>query len=430
MDALASHNGIALVRTGSERVRSNDTHFKFRPDSDFWYLTAFPEPDALALFLPNRNEGRFVLFVRPRDKMLEIWNGRRAGIEGAKELYGADEAYRIDELDEQLPKLLKGADTLYYRTGMDADFDRTLLTGLQKTHAKTRDGSRSPMTVVDPATLLHEMRLIKSADELAIMRHAAAITDRAHRAAMKALQEGVGEWAIEALVDGTFRAEGGWGPGYTTICAGGNNACVLHYTTNHMKVGDNDLLLLDAGCELEGYTADVTRTFPTSGRYTSAQKDLYQVVLDAQEKACAQAVVGNTFDSVHELATRTLVEGMVQLGLLKGKVDALIESGDSKKYTVHGTSHWLGIDVHDVGSRFEPSLNGSGSDKPASRVLAPGMVLTVEPGLYVDAEDTDAPEAFRGMGIRIEDDVAITADGHENLTGSIPKTIADVEAAC
>jgi len=425
LDSMGS--GIAVIRTGGERVRSRDTHYKFRPDSDFWYLTAFPEPDAIAVFAPDREEGRFVLFVRPRDLQLEIWNGRRAGVEGAKELYGADQAFSIDEFDAQLSGLLKGAETLHYRTGMDADFDRKLLSAVQSLHSKTRDGTCAPTIVVDPSSVLHEMRLRKSPEELNVMRRAAAITDKAHRAAMKALREGSGEWAIEAIVDATFRAEGGWGPGYTTICASGSNACVLHYTTNDMTVDAGECMLLDAGCELNGYTADVTRTFPASGTFTAAQRELYEVVLAAQEAGCAQAVSGNPFHSVHEVATRKLVEGLLEVGLLSGTVDELIESNTYSKYTVHRTSHWLGIDVHDVGAYYEP---GSENGSKRSRTLESGMVLTVEPGVYVAAEDEDAPERFRGIGIRIEDDVAITEDGHENLTGSIPKSIADVEAAC
>ncbi len=425
LDAMG--DGVAVVRTGPERVRSRDTHFKFRPDSDFWYLTAFPEPDAVAVFAPHRDEGRFVLFVRPRDPEQETWHGRRAGVEGARERFGADEAFPITELDERLPDLLKGAERLFYRSGMDPDFDRKLLGTLQDINAKSRDGTHAPMTVTDPSAILHEMRLHKSEEELAIMRRAAAVTDKAHRAAMQRLREGCGEWEIEAVVDGTFRAEGGWGPGYTTIAAGGDNACVLHYTTNDMVVKAGDCLLLDAGCEFDGYTADVTRTFPASGTFTGAQRELYQVVLDAQLAGCAQAVAGNSFLSVHETATRSLVEGLVAVGLLSGKVDDLLESGDFRKYTIHRTSHWLGIDVHDVGSYHEP---GTQNGSTRSRTLEPGMVLTVEPGVYVTADDESAPEAFRGLGIRIEDDVAITEGGHENLTASIPKTIEEVEAAC
>ncbi|MDG2148717.1 MAG: aminopeptidase P N-terminal domain-containing protein [Planctomycetota bacterium] len=420
-------SGIAIICTGGERVRSRDTHYKFRPDSDFWYLTAFPEPEAIAVFAPDRDEGQFVLFVRPRDLQLEIWNGRRAGVEGAKEIYGADQAFSIDEFDTQLPKLLKGAETLHYRTGMNADFDRKLLSAVQTLHAKTRDGARAPTAVVDPSSVLHEMRLYKSADELNVMRRAAEITDKAHRAAMKALRGGGGEWAIESIVDATFRAEGGWGPGYTTISAGGNNACVLHYTTNDMTVAAGDCLLLDAGCEFDGYTADVTRTFPASGTFSAAQRELYEVVLAAQEAGCAQAVAGNRFHSVHDVATRKLVEGLLDVGLVNGSVDELLESNAYSKYTVHRTSHWLGIDVHDVGAYYEPH---SGNGSPESRELQPGMVLTVEPGVYVASDDNEAPERFRGLGIRIEDDVAITEGGHDNLTGNIPKSISDVEAAC
>jgi Xaa-Pro aminopeptidase len=423
----AMEDGVAIFRTGGEQTRSRDTHFKFRPDSDFWYLTAFPEPDALAVLIPGRDEGRYVLFVRPRNIDQEIWNGRRAGVEGACELYGADEAYSIEELDEHLPQLLKGAHRMYYRTGLDLDFDRKLLSDLADMHARTRDGTQSPTTLTDPGTLLHEMRLKKSPDELAIMRRAASVTRDAHLAAMKALHGGIGEWEIEALVDGTFRAQGGSGPGYTTIAAGGSNACVLHYTTNAERVGEDDCLLLDAGCELDGYTADVTRTFPASGKFTAAQRELYEVVLAAQLAGCAHVQPGNTFLSVHDLTTRTLVQGMLDIGLITGTVDEQLESGDYRKYYMHRTSHWLGLDVHDVGTyHVASSTNGQHDSRP----LEPGMVLTIEPGLYVPADDEKAPERFRGIGIRIEDDVAVTADGNENLTESIPKLIDDVEAAC
>jgi len=425
----AMEGGIAVVRTHRETTRSRDTHYKFRPDSDFWYLTAFPEPDAIAVFAPQRDEGRFILFVRPRDKEMEIWNGRRAGVDGAREVYGADQAFPIEEFETRLPELLKGQERLYYRTGLDAEADRRMLARLAEMNTKTRDGAFAPATLIDPSLILHEMRLHKSEAELGMLRRAAAITERAHRAAMKALDAGVGEWSIEALVDGTFRGEGGWGPGYTTICAGGANACVLHYTTNDRKVAQGELLLLDAGCEYGGYTADVTRAFPASGRFTPPQKALYEVVLAAQLAGCAQARPGNTFASVHEVTTRQLVEGLKSLGLLPAKesVDEALQSQSYRRYYMHRTSHWLGLDVHDVGS-YHGALNGS-KERP-SRQLEPGMVLTVEPGLYVAPDDEQAPVEFRGLGIRIEDDVAITANGHENLTGSIPKTVAEVEAAC
>ncbi|MFT7463340.1 MAG: Xaa-Pro aminopeptidase [Pseudohongiellaceae bacterium] len=414
--------GVAVFCTGPEQVRSRDTHFKFRPDSDFWYLTAFPEPDAVVVLRPGRDEGRFVLFVRPRDPELETWHGRRAGVLGAAELYGADEAYSIDELDEQLPKLLKGASSLTYSTGHDTAFDTRVLAILRQMNERTRDGVLGPVEVRDPAPVLHEMRLHKKTDELELMRRAAAVTDTAHRAAMKTLAPGVREYEIEAVVDGAFRAAGGWGPGYTTICASGDNANVLHYTTNDMEVQDGDLLLLDAGCEIEGYTADVTRTFPANGRFSDAQRELYEVVLAAELAGIEAVRPGNSFNDVHESSLRCLLAGMIELKILSGTVDAAMKSGSYKPWFMHKTSHWLGLDVHDVGLY----MNGKGDSRP----LAEGMILTVEPGLYFPADDDTAPERYRGIGIRIEDDILVTADGHENLTAAIPKTIAEVEAAC
>jgi len=414
--------GVAVFRTGPEQTRSRDTHFKFRPDSDFWYLTAFPEPDAVVVLRPGREDGAYVLFVRPRDPELETWHGRRAGVAGAQELYGADQAYPIDELEAKLPGLLKGASSLTYATGHDTAFDAQLLGALRQMNERTRDGVLGPVEVRDPAPALHELRLHKQADELTLMRKAAAVTDTAHRAAMKTLSPGVFEYEIEAVVDGAFRAAGGWGPGYTTICAGGDNANVLHYTTNDMVVNDGDLLLLDAGCEIDGYTADVTRTFPANGRFSDAQRELYEVVLAAELAGIAKVGPGSTFDDVHDTSLRCLVAGMIELEILKGTVDEALEAESYRPWFMHRTSHWLGLDVHDVGLYKD----GDGNSRP----LEEGMILTVEPGLYIPADDETVPERFRGMGIRIEDDVLVTAAGHENLTAAIPKTIAEIEAAC
>ncbi|MGQ0554125.1 MAG: aminopeptidase P N-terminal domain-containing protein [Planctomycetota bacterium] len=414
---------VAVFPAGSERLRSRDTHFRFRPDSDFWYLTGFAEPDAVAVLRPEADSERFVLFVRPRDPEMEVWNGRRAGVEGARELYGADAAFPIEALDTELPRLLKGSQALHYTTGLDPDFDRKILSWLREMHARTRDGVRFPAQLVAPGALLHEQRLIKSADEVAVLRRAAAITNDAHRAAMTNVREGQGEFEIEALVDGTFRRGGGWGPGYLSICASGKNATILHYNTNQEHVGRGDLVLLDAGCEVEAYTADVTRCFPANGRFSAPQRELYEVVLAAQLAAIAQVRPGQSFLSVHEVAVRKLVEGLLALELLpqaEGGLDAVIASGSFRRYYMHRTSHWLGLDVHDVGAYFEP-------DK-SSRLLRPGMVLTVEPGLYVAADDERAPERFRGLGVRIEDDVLVTAGGHDVLTAAIPKTVAEIEA--
>jgi len=417
MDAMSG--GAAILPTGGEKVRNRDAHYPFRPDSDFWYLTAFAEADAVAVLRPDADEERFVLFVRPKDPLAETWTGRRAGIEGAKESYGADAAYPIESIDTELPRLLRGAARLYYSTGNNADRDRKILGWAHSMYTQTRDGVTGPVEIVEPGTLLHELRLRKSDEELSVMRHAAAITDDAHRAAMAGLREGMHEYEIEALVNATFRSAGGWGPGYASICAAGENATVLHYTTNAMKVGKDELMLLDAGCEVDGYTADVTRCFPASGRFTDAQRELYEVVLAAQIAGCEQAAPGNGFHSVHDVTTARLIEGMIDIGMLTGSVEEALESESYKRWYMHRSGHWLGLDVHDVGSYYS---NGG------SRPLEPGMVLTVEPGIYVSGDDSEAPERFRGLGIRIEDDVLVTADGHENLTAAIPKSIDEVEA--
>ncbi len=432
----AGGGGVAIFRTGPEKVRNRDVHFPFRPDSDFWYLTAFPEPDAVAVLIaaPDGEDNgaassdRFVLFVRPKDPEMETWHGRRAGIDGATALYGADEAHSIDDLDAELPKLLRGAARLFYRTG-DAgseDFDRKLLSSLQQMYARTRDGVTGPATIVEPGTLLHEQRLVKTADEIAVLRRASVITVEGHRAVAAALNPGMYEYELEATVNGVFRRRGGWGPGYPSIVAGGDNATILHYTENDQPIADGALLLVDAGCEVDGYTADVTRCYPASGRFTDAQKALYEVVLEAELRGIGRVAPGNTFHSVHEEARRALIEGMLAIGLLTGSLDEVLEGGADQRFFMHKTSHWLGIDVHDVGKYW---TDGAEADK-TSRPLQAGMVLTVEPGLYIAADDETAPEEFRGIGIRIEDDVLVTADGHEVLTGDAPKTIADVEAAC
>jgi Xaa-Pro aminopeptidase len=421
----AMDGGVALFRAGPERIRNRDTHFRFRPDSDFWYLTGFREPDAVAVLLPHAEKDRYILFVRPRDPEMETWNGRRAGIEGARELYGADAAFPIGALDTELPKLLRGAKRLYFTTGHDADFDRKLLGWLHEMFMRSRDGLTGPPEIVEAGTVLHEQRLFKSAEEVAALRRCAELTNRGHRAAMGALREGVGEWELEALIDGAFRGGGGWGTGYPSIVAGGANATVLHYNTNNERVGKGACLLVDAGAEADGYTADVTRCAPASGRFSPPQRELYDLVLRAQLAALAEVRPGNTFVSVHDTATRVLIEGMLELGLLAGSVDEALASGSYKRCYMHRTSHWLGLDVHDVGTYFVTGPDGTRRSRP----LEPGMVLTVEPGLYVAADDESAPPRLRGIGIRIEDDVLVTAQGHDNLTRDIPKTVADVEAA-
>ncbi len=418
----AMDGGVAIVPAGGERVRNRDVHYRFRPESDFWYLTAFGEPDAIAVLRPHADRDRYVLFVRPSDPALEQWNGKRAGVDGARATYGADAAFPIEAFDAELPKLLRGCDKVHYATGADAALDQRVLGTLREAHVKTRDGVRLPRQIHVPGTLLHELRLRKSADEIAVLRRAAQLTDRAHRAAMSALRAGLGEWEIEALVEGAFRAGGGWGPGYPSICASGANATILHYNTNNERVPKGALMLLDAGGEVDGYTADVTRCFPESGHFSGAQRELYEIVLAANLAGIAQVAPGNTFASVHEAALKVLVAGLIDLELLSGSVEEQLASEAYRRWYMHRTSHWLGLDVHDVGSYHDAS--------GASRRLEPGMVLTVEPGLYVLPDDERAPERLRGLGVRIEDDVLVTETGREVLTAAIPKTIADVEAAC
>ena len=417
----AMHGGVAVHGTGPERVRSRDSHYRFRPDSDFWYLTGYPEPDAVAVLRPDAETERYVLFVRPRDPEKEVWNGRRAGVDGARTIYGADAAYPIETLDEHLPRLLRGSSRLHYATGLDVDFDRKLLGWLRDMHARTRDGITLPADLIHPSSVLHELRLFKSADEVAVLRRAAALTNDAHRAAMAGVHEGMGEYEIEALVEGAFRSGGGAGPGYLSICAAGNNATVLHYNTNNGRVGKGELVLLDAGCEVDGYTADVTRSFPATGRFSAPQREIYDAVLAAQLDGCRQVAPGNTFLSVHEVTLRRLVQGMIDLQLLTGSVEENLASREYLRYYMHRTSHWLGLDVHDVGAYYVAGQQ--------SRPLQPGMVLTVEPGIYVAADDERAPQRLRGIGVRIEDDLLVTPAGHEVLTAAIPKTVADVEGA-
>lgn len=416
----AMQGGVAVIGTGHEIIRNRDTHFRFRPDSDFWYLTGFREPDAVAVLRPEAEKERYVLFVRPRDPEMETWNGRRAGVEGAVKDLGADAAFPLSELEKELPRLLKGHEKLYHAAGRDAAFDTKLLGWLRDMHQRTRDGLRMPTQIVDLGSVLHELRLHKSEEELAVMRRAAALTNEGHRAAGRAVKPGLGEWEIEALVDGTFRRGGGWGPGYPSICASGANATILHYNTNEMRVREGDLLLIDAGCEVDGYTADVTRCYPSGARFSAPQQALYDLVLRAELAGIAQVKPGATFQSVHEAAVRVLVEGLVELELLPPGVDAAIESGAFRRWYMHRTSHWLGLDVHDVGTYYQADGR--------SRPLEPGMVLTVEPGLYVPAGDERAPERFRGLGVRIEDDVLVTRGGHEVLTAAIPKLPAELEA--
>jgi Xaa-Pro aminopeptidase len=419
LDRLAPDEAVLLFGA-AHHVRNGDSEYKYRPDSDVYWLTGWEDPEC-AVFLRPGDEP-FTLFVQPRDKEREVWTGYRAGPEGAREKFGADAAHPIGALEEHLPRLIQGVNTLHYAFGADHATDLVVLGAIRAgAKAARKNGLDVPETFHAPSKLLHELRLHKTPDELAVLREAAKLTARAHRAAMQKGRPGVGEHEIEALIDYTFRSGGGNGPGYTTIVAGGKNATVLHYVTNSEPLADGDLLLIDAGCEVSYYTADVTRTFPVGGRFSPAQRKVYEHVLAAQLAAIGTIKPGTPFKTVHDTTVRRLTEGMVALGLLKGEVDALIASEAYKKYYMHGTSHWLGLDVHDAGLYAR---------KGKSRPLEAGMVLTVEPGLYIAADDETAPPELRGIGVRIEDDVLVTAGGHEVLTAEIPKTVDEVEAAC
>ncbi|MFO7647949.1 Xaa-Pro aminopeptidase [Halomonas campaniensis] len=408
----------AVLLPGASLVtRSRDSEYPFRQDSDFHYLTGFPEPDALLLLLPGREEGESVLFCQDRNPLMEAWTGIRLGADGAVREHGVDQAFENAERDERLAALLDGRRTLYLPL---ADGEAMALADEVRSElaARVRHGARPPEALADVSPLLHEARLIKSEAELALLRHAAEISARAHRRAMHTARPGLTEYQLQAELEHEFRWQGGSGPAYASIVGSGANACVLHYIENRDALGDGELVLIDAGAEFDLYAGDITRTFPVSGRFGDAQRALYEVVLAVQERAVAAVRPGVTLAAIHEGVVRGLTEGLIGVGLLEGEVQARIDDESYRRFYLHSTSHWLGLDVHDVGG-----YRRDGEPRP----LAPGMVLTVEPGLYVPVED-DIPEAFRGIGIRIEDDVAVTADGHEVLTAGVPKRVDEIEA--
>jgi Xaa-Pro aminopeptidase len=418
-------NGTAIFRSAPMAVMHNDVEYNFRQDSDFFYLTGFNEPQAVAILAPHHPEHRFVLFVQPKDREKEVWSGYRCGIEAAKQQYGADEAYPITELDEKLPQYLEKADRIYYHLGRDRTFNNQILNhwqSLMRTYPKRGTG---PIAIEDTGPILHSIRLVKSQAELELMRKAADIAVEAHKHAMAFTQPGCYEYEVQAEIEFIFRRRGAMGPAYPSIVASGVNSCVLHYIENTRQMQDKDLLLVDAGCAYDYYNSDITRTWPVNGKFTPEQKLLYEIVLEAQKQAIAQVQPGNPHKQVHDTAVRVLTEGLVELGILKGEIDNLIQEEKYKPYYMHRTSHWLGLDVHDVG------VYQHGDDKP--QILQPGQVLTVEPGLYI-VPDTklaeDQPETdprWIGIGIRIEDDVLVTSTGHEVLTAAVPKEVADVE---
>jgi Xaa-Pro aminopeptidase len=412
-------NAIAIVPSAREKIRSRDTEYAFRQDSDFLYLTGFNEPDAVLVLLPGRELGECVLFCREKHPEKEIWDGHREGPEGVCKNYGAEDAFPIDDIDDILPGLIEGRKRVYYALGRDAAFDTRVMGWINSIRAKVRTGAVPPGEFIDLNHFLHDLRLYKSAAEQRVMRESCELAARAHVRAMEFCKPGLYEYQLEAEILHEFAMGGARHPAYNTIVGGGVNACVLHYISNNEKLKDGDLVLIDAGCEYQGYAADITRTFPVNGRFSAEQKRLYEIVLEAQAAAIACVRPGQHWNAPHEAAVSVITQGLLDCGLLEGELDALIESGAYKPFYMHRTGHWLGMDVHDVG---DYKVEGQW------RVLEPGMVLTVEPGIYVASNQTQVAKKWRGIGIRIEDDVLVTKDGCEVLTQSVPKTVSAIEA--
>lgn len=411
-------NGVAIFPSAPTTIRTNDTDYRYRQNSDLYYLTGFTEPETVCLLAPNHPEHKFVLFVRPRNEEKEIWEGRRVGPEGAKELLGADATYEIEKLDEELPKYLEKVDFIYYSLGNEQRFDQRIINLIKYFRSMRRRNGVGPYSVVDPTEILQEMRLIKTPEELELMRRSATIAAQAHLAAMKAVKVGMYEFEIEAIIEHHFRRSGANAPAYNSIVGTGANATILHYVENNCQIKDGDLLLVDAGAEYEHYCSDITRTYPANGRFSIEQKEIYEIVLAAQLAAIEKVRPGAAFDDVHQAALDVIVDGLFNLGLLSGERDKVIEEKQYQKFFMHRTSHWLGIDTHDVGKYKQ-------SDQ--SRILESGMILTVEPGIYIRPMD-DVPAKYHNIGIRIEDDVLVTEQGSEILTALVPKQINELEA--
>ena len=408
---------VAIVATAPMHTRNRDSEYLFRPDSDFYYLTGFSEPDAVLVLIPGRKEGAYVLFCRERDPEKETWTGRRAGTEGAKVNFGADESHCIDEFGDTLSALLENKHSVYYFVGQDGDFDAQIMESVGHVRAKARSGVSAPTRFISLEQPLHEMRLRKSSQEIATMRKAAKVAAEAHVRAMTTCQPGQHEYMLEAEMAYTFRRHNCL-PAYNFIVGGGENGCILHYNENDAVLRDGDLVLIDAGAEYGYYASDITRTFPVNGRFTTEQRALYELVLRAQLAAIEKIEPGRRWNEPHDAAVRTLTQGLIKLGLLKGTPAALIKEGAYRKFYMHRTGHWLGMDVHDVG---EYKQNNEW------RVFEPGMVLTVEPGLYIATNSENVDKKWWNIGIRIEDDVVVTKDGCEVLSSDAPKTVADIE---
>ena len=418
MEAIG-RNAIAIVRSQPERLRNGDAYHPFRQSSDVLYLTGFVEPECTLVLRPGAETDKVVMFVRPRDPELEVWDGRRAGLEGAKERYGADAAYNLSELDTRLAELVANVDDWHVGLGIDDELDALVARTIARLRRTEKKGQRPPRSIVDPRVALHELRLIKRPEELAALRKASAIASDAHIAAIRHGRPGVFEYELEAIINYQFRRRGGAGPGYATIVGAGENATILHYIENRCAIADGDLVLVDAGCEYDHYTSDITRTWPANGTFSAPQRRVYELVLATQLSAIEMARPGITLDEIHQACVRSLTEGMITLGLLEGSAEDRVKDLTYRKFYMHGTSHWLGLDVHDAGA-----YTRDGKPRP----LEAGMVITIEPGLYIAASAEGVPDALRGIGVRIEDDLLITDGAPEVLTAACPKSIGELEA--
>jgi len=414
--AQRMQHGVAVIATASEQLRNGDAHYPYRFDSYFYYLTGFPEPEAVLVLIAGDNP-RSLLFCRDKDVEREIWDGFRYGPDGARASFGFDQAYSVKQLDEMVPKLLADQPAVFCEMGENAEWDARLIQWLNAVRAQVRSGVSAPGEIRDVRRLLDEMRVVKDSHELGVMRRAALISAGAHRRAMQYARPGRHEYEVEAELLHEFRRSGAQAPAYSPIVAGGANACVLHYVANDQPLADGELLLIDAGCELDGYASDITRTFPINGRFATAQKDVYELVLAAQSAAIFEVRAGKPWDVPHEAAVRVLARGFIDLGLCQGPLDAVIESGDYRRFYMHRTGHWLGMDVHDCGDYKRAGT---------WRTLEPGMVLTVEPGCYIRPGE-GVPQHLWNIGVRIEDDVVVTSDGCEVITSAAPKTVTDIE---
>jgi Xaa-Pro aminopeptidase len=416
---LMGNNSIAILPSAKEVVRSRDTNFSFRQDSDFHYLTGFPEPDSVLVLLPGRKQAEYVMFCREKDPKMETWHGRREGPAGVKKHYGCNDAFPIDDIDDILPGLMEGRDRIYYEFGNHSEFDNNIMAWINVLRSQVKMGAQPPGELIDLNYILHDMRLIKSKAEIKVMQKVAEISCDAHIAAMQICQPGMNELRIESELKYQFANQGARYEAYSSIVAGGENACILHYVENNAELKDGELLLIDAGGELEGYAADISRTFPINGKYTQAQQEVYEWVLKANLAGIKAAKPGNPWSAPHDAAVKVLTKGLVSMGILEGDEETLIEEEAYKPYYMHKTGHWIGLDVHDVGDYLQ---------EKEPRQLAEGMVLTVEPALYFTPKTKGLDNKWWGIGVRIEDDILITAKSNKVLTSKVPKTIKEIEA--